>query len=673
MTASASKAQQYFALAFELAYYIHVNKEVAFFIAEDALDGLSLMLGYHQKNRKASYSLRGFLKSGERTRPLRKTVTLNEPQMLQWLVYKESEVWERQTERGEGLYQPTEEDLIVRYLVHLILLSLRSGSFYVTLAVGPLLYQFDRRETRLFYDVLTQSDSARMKDTNYIGKRRLELLEKVARRFGDMVQVVTNPGNEKLLVMQATTEEMFEVVAETLRRLTPWETHCLLKPGFDVIDIPGLYFSEANAPDEDVIEMNRIHTVVDPTCLAIFAQGLSRYVRTLPEGDQDNSCRYDLLETRLKIPKFFNVPVGPSRGDRFQSPKLAEEDRIRLQRTLNARAHRRKGFNPQQLSIYIDDVLTCSFDPHKSTSGHCVIRSGASLVEVRGKDAAGELLLATLLLTDDQMSGGTFEDTVIHEGGQEITTRVEAVDDPDHTGPWSRLEVRYRQHGLGSRISGLAQRIWLGLNEDKENISSARNLKWVAAVALMLIIATSALIWWRLPLRPPQDQPTHSEGTGEPQRHQRADNSLPVPSVTPTPLPRETPGPRETRMVVARAHWSVDRDAAFRAVPLEATRGESPVIEARDETNILLSISRYDDQGRTYSTYRFSLSTSGKRLWQQTLGAPNLSLTGHTHILDLMIFTRRLTEAGPYILKVEGISRGRWQQVGTIRFNRKES
>ena len=58
------------------------------------------------------------------------------PQMLQWLVYRQSEAWERLTERGEGFYLPSEEDLIVRYLEHLVFISLRRGSFYVTLAVG---------------------------------------------------------------------------------------------------------------------------------------------------------------------------------------------------------------------------------------------------------------------------------------------------------------------------------------------------------------------------------------------------------------------------------------------------------------------------------------------------------------------------------------------------------
>src|SRR5205085_862569 len=171
-----SREQGYFDLAFALAYWIHVNKDVAFFVAEDALDELPLMLGNQEKNRIPSTRLSGFWKGGERTRPIRQTTKLNERQMLQWLVYKHSESWERQTEANNGLYLPNEEDLIVRNLKHLVFTTVRRGSFYVTLAVGQVVHQLDRRETRLFYDIITQSDSARMKDMGYIGKQRLELL-----------------------------------------------------------------------------------------------------------------------------------------------------------------------------------------------------------------------------------------------------------------------------------------------------------------------------------------------------------------------------------------------------------------------------------------------------------------------------------------------------------------
>ncbi len=679
MTTSGSKEQHYFELAFELAYCIHVHKEVAFFVAEDALDGLGSMLGHHEKNRKPSERLRGFLKSGERTRPIRKTVRLNEPQMLQWLVYRQSEVWERQTERGEGLYLPTEEDLIVRYLEHLVFITLRRGSFYVTLAVGPLLHQFDRRETRLFYDILTQSDSARMKDTNYIGKQRLEMLERVSRRFGDMIQTVKKPGDEKQFVMRPTIQWVINLVSESLRRFTPWETACVVKPGFDVTDIPGLYFSETSAHDEELIEINRIHTVLDPVCFATFADGLSRYVRTLPNEDQDKACKYDSQDERLKVPQFSNFPGGSSRGDRFQSPNLTKEDYIRLQRTLDARAHRRKVFIPQQLRIYIDDVLSYSFDPQIWSRGRWLIGPEAAVVEVRGQDTEGELTLATLLLGDDQVPGGTFGGSVVDPGGQKVTVWLTPVRD-DGAVKGAQLEVSYQHPGFRRPVSQLARRVWFGLtgirkDDDKVLAGLKPGHAWWArtGVAVALVMMAAALIWWQLPLRSPWREIKSRQQTGQPQGEEQVEGKRPGASVTPSSLPKQSPALKELNPLVARVNWSVDREAALRAIPLEPTRGETQMIDlSRGEMKVLLSVPLYDDQGRTYSRYRLTLSAAETRLWQQTVRAPKVSLTGYAHILDLLLFTRRLPETGPYDLQVEGRIQSDWRPLGKVRFSPKE-
>src|SRR6185295_19028254 len=205
MTTENDKEYLYFGPAYELAYFIHVNKETACFVAEDALDQLPVMLGKQGNYRKPPGLLSGFWKGGERSRPVRRTLKLNEPQMLQWLVYQHSESWEREAERGEGLYLPNEEDMTVRYLKHLVFVTLRLGSFYVSVAIGQLLHQFDRRQTRLFYDILTQSDSARMKDMGYIGKQRLELLSRIGQRFDGMINTTKTPRGERQIVTQPTT------------------------------------------------------------------------------------------------------------------------------------------------------------------------------------------------------------------------------------------------------------------------------------------------------------------------------------------------------------------------------------------------------------------------------------------------------------------------------------
>jgi hypothetical protein len=424
MTTAENKDYLDFAVVFELGYFIHGNKDVAFFIAEDALDELPLIMGKQQTNRKRSRLLSGFWKGDERARPIRQTITLTERQMLQWLCYKESEYWERQTEQGAGLYTPTEEDMIVRYLAYLLFLTLRRGSFYVSLAIGQLLHQFDRRETRLFYDILTQSDSARMKDTGYIGKQRLELLKKVCQRFDGMIQTTKTLGGEKQIVAQEPTQPVKSFVRECLRRFTPWDTACVINSPFDVTDIPGFYASGSDS-DEDRVEMHRIHTVIDPDCFARFVEGLYEYARALPDYSPDRVCNFESADRRLAMPQFGSCTNGKSRGDRFQVPPLTAEDHIRLRRTLATRARRRRSFHPKQIAVYVNDSQVHSFELMTKKHAEFSVGPDASVIEVRGKDEQGELLLATLLVDLNAIPAeSVFRDMVVDQGGQRVEVQL---------------------------------------------------------------------------------------------------------------------------------------------------------------------------------------------------------------------------------------------------------
>lgn len=656
MTTANSKDQHHFDLAFELAYYIHVNREVAFFVAEDALDELPLMLGNQEKHRKPSKLLRGFWKGGERTRPLRQTMKLTERQMLQWLVYKHSESWERQTERGEGLYLPTEEDMIVRYLEHLVFITLRRGSFYVTLAVGQLLHQFDRRETRLFYDILTQSDTARMKDMGYIGKQRLALLEKICRRFDEIIQTVKTASGEKQLVMRPPTPQVISLVHESLRRFAPSGTSCIVESGFDITDIPGLYFS-GDGSDEDIIEMDRIHTILDPECFARFVEGLSKYVRTLPANNQDRGCNYDSPNERLAVPQFSNFPGGSSRGDRFQSPTLTTADYIRLQRTLAARARRRKDLTPRQLCVYVDGVPSQTFDSRRTNRIQFLIGPEAGVIEVRGRDAVGELTLAILIVDYEQIPvGGSFRDSVVHQGGQRVGIQLTPIWDAEGSVEGAQIELSYERAWLG----------WTGrMRRERETSESpGSSYAWLmkAAAALALIVVALILIWFQL--RPSRQEVRAPERAGQPP----TEEEKPVSPVTP-PAPAEQPPPSKVAPLIARATWSKDPQTALSAIPIEPTRGEIRTIDLSGrQTQILLNLPLYAD-GLKYSRYRITLVAADEQLWQQTLPAPAVSLTGNAHILNLALFPQRMPSNTQYDLRVEGQTQRGWQPLGHVLLN----
>ena len=666
MSTTSNKDHLYLGLAFELAYFIHVSKEVAFFVAEDALDALPLMLGNQEKNRKPADRMSGFWKWGERSRPIRQTVRLSESQMLQWLVYKQSESWERESEAGSGLYLPTEEDMILRYLEHLVFLTLRRGSFYVTLAIGQLLHQFDRRETRLLYDILTQSDSARMKDLSYIGKQRLELLGRICQRFDHMVHTVKTPGREKQLVMRPTNGSATSLALECLRRFTPWDTACVLRTGFDVTDIPGFYF-HAESVDEDPIEMDRIHTLVDPTCFARFVEGLRKYARQLPDDNQDKGCSYDSLSEQLMIPEFFNFPGGSSRGDRFEPPTLTPADYVRLDRTLDARARRRRTFAPQFVSVYVDNVLTESFDAKRRNRVQFQIGPEGGVIEVRGRDDLGTLTLAILLVEFDQLqSGGAFRDSTVSQGGQKVEIQITPVWNGESEAKAALVKVDYSSLRSLQRVAKPMQRAKAVLSSLLPSHSAvspgserkaAFLLKASAAIGVLAVL----FLTWSI-LRRPRPAITTPEQAGQPTIEEQKPGS-PSPSKKPEqaqPAPKVAP-------LIARATWSSDPQAALRAIPAEPTRSEVKKVDASGkQQQLLVSLPLYDDGGRTYSRYRITLAEPAKSVWQQTLLAPKVSRTGHAHILDLALVTQRLTKGIQYELRVEGWTRNSWQQIGYL-------
>jgi hypothetical protein len=649
----------YFGLAYELAYFIHVNKETACFVAEDALDQLPTMLGKQGSYRKPPGLLSGFWKGGERSRPVRRTLKLNEQQMLQWLVYQHSESWEREAERGEGLYLPTEEDMIVRYLKHLVFITLRLGSFYVSLALGQLLHQFDRRQTRLFYDILTQSDSARMKDMGYIGKQRLELLSRICQRFDRIIHTTKTPRGERQIVTQPTTQSIFELVQECLRRFTPWETACTIESGFDVTDIPGLYFSGADI-DEDRIEMDRIHTVVDPVCFARFAEGLRQYARALPDDSLDKGCNFD-SPNQLAVPHFSNFSSGPSRGDRCQPPSLRKADYVRLRRTLDARAGRRRIFTPNSLYVYVDATQTQSIDLSCTNRVEFSIGPEAGVIDVLGRDEKETLTLATLLVEFDRIPiGGTFRDKVVHEGGQKIEVQLTPVRNASGEVESAQVLVSYSETRLMRFISG-------PMIADQPEISESprQRYAWVLKTCLTLALLAAAAIFLWFQLRSTQQEVSPPQQAEQPS----TEEEKPVPPVTP-PAPPERPTTKDFAPAIARATWSSDPQSALRSIPIEPTRGEVMQIDlSQGQTQEFLKIPAYNRDGVKHSYYRITFVAAGKRLWRQTLRAPSASLTSNSHILDLVLFPSLMSGTDPYDLQVEARTQSGWKVLGHILLN----
>ncbi|MBI3950963.1 MAG: hypothetical protein HY314_10975 [Acidobacteria bacterium] len=638
------KDQQYIDRAFDLAYFIHANKGIALCVAEEAWCKLEQALGNQDKRR--------YYRLGARQR--RTKIGLKEEHLLQCLVYAESDPWERCTEHGDSPYPLSEEDMTIRFIKHLVRITVRRNSFYTTLGISRLLYEYGTSEVRQMYDVLMQ-DPTRFKDNPYWRKQKRVLIDELRERFRDMIRIVETPQREERFLAQPITRRLINFVNECLRRFTPWDTVCpqQLDPAKGS---PAFAFSKKADPDDEYpVETNRIHTILHPDCFSRLLASLG----------------FDSPNNRLAVPQFFYSHGGEPRGDRFHPPKLEEEDYIRLRRTREERASRRKVFLARRLRVYVDGLERACFDPRRTPRIQLDVGAEADVIEVRDEDPQGELVLATLLVRSYQIAPGeSFRDWAVLESGQKITIRLMPIRDASEEIEGAHVEIRYTETQPMQAIRSLAQRVWFGLADRPQRSHEVTGglkpgYSWLAKAAAVVALVVAAFVLVRLQRRPPQiEAPTPPRATlpTTPKIEPAAPTSPASPPVPPT-RPESSP-------LIARATWNIDPEAALGAVRIEATRGEATTVDlSRPQTALRISVPVEDEAGHAYSRYRVTLMSAEKPIWKHTLRAPETSSGKRRHVLSVILYPQRLSEKGRYAAQVEGHTSSGWHRLGQVSLN----
>src|SRR6185503_2367632 len=152
---------------FKLAYFLHRERNTALEIVTRALN--KLQLAATAQGKRLYYRLTGRPDS----RKARSKVSMGEPHLLQRLVYVESEEYERLKEAAAqdshahpGAMPATRTDLVVFFVKHLVRITTRRNSFYVTLGLSRLLYTYTTPETMELYNLVIQ-DPDRVHDDYY--------------------------------------------------------------------------------------------------------------------------------------------------------------------------------------------------------------------------------------------------------------------------------------------------------------------------------------------------------------------------------------------------------------------------------------------------------------------------------------------------------------------------
>lgn len=411
--------------AFDLAYFIFPERKVALEIATRALSKLEVAanaqfkrLYYEPSGRSDSYgrSVQGF----------RTKVVLEEAQLLQRLIYIEAEPFERAQERRETGRPVEQEDMVIRFIKHLVRITLRRTSFYVNLAISRLLHDFTTSESMDLYGLVVQ-DPERVRNSDYYRSRKKQLMEECQQRFKDQIEVERGYRGELRFTRQESSGRNNDLVKEALQRFTPWDSACVVPQHLDVYgqDIPQLAFHGQDPDGEHAVEVNRMHTVLHPKCF-------QRLTLALGLGPP---------EQRLAVPAFH---LSQSRGNgnkprnHITPPRLSPSEAKRIRLHLTRERNLRKSARPGILSVLVDGQPHATLDLSRARVVELRVSTAAEVIEIRNQNG---LLLGTNLITGSEnwAAHSPRRSTLVLESGQRLV--FEMVLEPGSSEGASRIKT----------------------------------------------------------------------------------------------------------------------------------------------------------------------------------------------------------------------------------------
>lgn len=226
--------QDDFQKAVSVARFLHHDDTIATTIV---LRAVAQLEGARETQEKRSY----YHARRDTCEPRPYKLRLATTHLLQKLVFTESERFELSSERTGDV---TERDMRVRYLKHLILLSIGRNAFYASIAVACVLYDYSIRDAMEIHMAVDDADV--FKEPSYYRSRRQRIIAMLHERFGDRLLDTTSAdvsGSSEML--------------EALEALTPWDVTCAGCGGTTTYD-----------------EITRLHVLFRPRCFAALAKGI---------------------------------------------------------------------------------------------------------------------------------------------------------------------------------------------------------------------------------------------------------------------------------------------------------------------------------------------------------------------------------------------------------------
>lgn len=553
--------------AYRLAYFLHQDKDVAIRIVTAATLKLNVALAVQSK--RLYYVPVGRFSRGEsrRTDGIRSKALFSDLHLLQRLLYVESEPYERQKERAAQLAPPgvhavgdpaSEEDLLVYFIKHLVRITTKRNSFYVTLGVSRLLHSYSTLETMEIYNAVI-GEPERVKDDYYYRSRKAVLMHEMYQRFGELIRVCRQRRGEERFETQPGTSEQRSLIRECLRVFTPWDTQCSVPDDFDPLKSVIASLTSRRSADENEVEVNRIHAVLHPKCFERLVAAFG----------------YSAPEERMELPRFYldqSDDESPPRP-RSAPADLSAEELAEINHVLDEQAGRRRR-SAGAMRIIVDGVERGRLNPVEQSSISFSVEEDAEVIEVKTMDARGELLLATHLLTSfgKDAPDATIVSSIRLEGGQELSLSITRRAIEAEGRAELLVQFGYRETNLLRAV-----RLWwqrLGLWKE---ISIAPARPVIVVVSVAVILGLSYLAYVRLRSKPTSGPAQISVAQVTPlvENHPPANNRIDKPA-RPISQPTRRGANKSTAAKAPPGNTAPDEEGA-----VDATRGGAAVANVK--------------------------------------------------------------------------------------------
>lgn len=431
MRSEAAYIDDWLERAFRLAYFLHGDRETAKTIAVNAMNKLET--ASNAQFKRMYYTPTGRV---ETSRASRSRVALNDLQLLQRLVFIESENFERQKEEDRKI----DRDALLKYfLKHLVRISLKRNSFYVALAVTRILHNYGTADAMEIYNVVVQ-DPDRVHDDYYYRSRKGVLMKELKQRFGDLLKVVKGTRGEERFEADTLAARRLETARKSLDFFKPWNTSCSIPDEFDPLDeiLYALAFDKDDPDEEHRIEINRIHALLHPECFDRITAGL----------------QLDAPRRKMEIPKFMSPETSSDSRDSDDwrnPPSLCPDELKMIKDALAAEAASRKTLGSSLLHIVVDGCQLAAVDLTRTDSVKFDFDGIAEMIEVRAAENSAPM--ATHLLSHVDIQNGVLNSSVLLEGGQKVTFGLKPTMDEHGEIDSFNCEVTYTETALQRRLA----------------------------------------------------------------------------------------------------------------------------------------------------------------------------------------------------------------------------